>query len=42
MENHDSVSISAIIWKDIEKAQIKVIEEAFRVRCKKDSKIVLE
>lgn len=42
MENHSSVSVSAITWKDIEKAQIKVIEEAFRARCKKDSKIVLE
>jgi hypothetical protein len=41
MKNHSSVSVSAITWKDIEKAQIKVIEEAFRARCKKDSKIVL-
>jgi hypothetical protein len=37
-----SVSASTITWKDIEKAQIKIMEKGFRVRYKKDSKFIRE
>jgi hypothetical protein len=42
MEDHGSVSVSKITWKDIEKAQIKVLEEGFRVRYKKNSMFIKE
>src|SRR6185369_14509469 len=42
MTDHSSVSASAITWKAIESAQIKIIKEAFRLRYKKDSKLVSE
>ena len=42
MEDNGSVSASNITWKDIEKAQIKIMEEGFHARYKKDSKFIKE
>ncbi|CAG8685922.1 uncharacterized protein OCT59_028499 [Rhizophagus irregularis] len=47
MEDNGSVSEGTssegtITWKDIEKAQIKIMEEGFRLRYRKDSKFIRE
>lgn len=42
MEDNGSISASTITWKDIEKALIKIMEEGFRARYKKDSKFIKE
>ncbi|CAB4378652.1 unnamed protein product [Rhizophagus irregularis] len=42
MEDNGSVSEGNITWKDIEKAQIKIMEEGFRLRYRKDSKFIRE
>ncbi|CAG8462804.1 12085_t:CDS:2 [Ambispora gerdemannii] len=42
MTEHSSDSASAISWKVIESAQIKIIKDAFRLRYKKDSKLISE
>ncbi|CAB4382100.1 unnamed protein product [Rhizophagus irregularis] len=42
MEDSSLVTSSTITWKDIERAQIKIIDSALRARYKKDSKFIKE
>ncbi|PKK63102.1 hypothetical protein RhiirC2_717220 [Rhizophagus irregularis] len=42
MEDNSLVTSSTITWKDIERAQIKIIDSALRARYKKDSKFIKE
>lgn len=42
MEDSSLVTSSTIMWKDIERAQIKIIDSALRARYKKDSKFIKE
>ncbi|RGB24978.1 hypothetical protein C1646_675942 [Rhizophagus diaphanus] len=39
---YEVVSTGIITWKDIEKAQIKIIDSALRARYKRDSKFIKE
>ena len=41
-DNNSEERTNTITWKDIEEAQIKVIDEALRARYKKNSKFIKE